>query len=35
MVAQAIFGLVYMAVLVARFVSQLTTNRLVDEAERV
>ena len=34
-VAQAIFGLVYMAVLVARFVSQLTTNRLVDEADRI
>lgn len=32
-VAQAIFGLVYMAVLVARFVSQLTTNRLVDEGK--
>lgn len=33
-VAQAIFGLVYMAVLVARFVSQLTTDRITDEAGR-
>ena len=33
-VAQAIFGLVYMAVLVARFVSQLTTNRLVEDAQK-